>query len=144
MTFSLFVVNRNRERTRWRRRKMESMLVALARIISCSLLSDGCSLPRHSRTTHAASGCSRHVTRVRRMQAHNARVARRMRSGCCSSTSNRHSSRCRCRCSGCNISSFISINDLATRCSLVPKGLYNKSSTYDRILAKFSIRSVYR
>lgn len=37
--------------------------------------------PRHSTTTHAASA-SRHVTRVRRTEAHNARVARTMRSDC--------------------------------------------------------------
>lgn len=36
---------------------------------------------RHSTTTHAASG-SRHVTRVRRTKAHNARVARTIRNGC--------------------------------------------------------------
>lgn len=37
--------------------------------------------PWHSTTTHAASG-SRHVTRVRRTEAHNARVARMMRGDC--------------------------------------------------------------
>jgi len=95
-------------------------------VISRSLLSI-LSLSWHSRMTHAASG-SRHVTRVRRMEAHNARVARRTRSSdrcrCRCGTSNRYSSRRRCPLGGnlpCFSSSTFHLMSRVRQIPLIPR-----------------------